>query len=71
MRVPFSQVFAVAVNGSVSPRVPVSVNGISMGPGVSFGTGVSFGGVDLAGLNGQDLEVDIQQGVYVLTGHYQ
>jgi hypothetical protein len=35
-------------NGSWSPVRPITLNGITMGPGVAFTPGVSFGGVDLA-----------------------
>lgn len=35
-------------NGSWSPKVPVKVGAVTMGPGVSFSEGVQFGGVDLA-----------------------
>jgi hypothetical protein len=70
MRVPFSQLFQVNSDGSVSPKAPVHINGVTMGPGVSFGRGVSFGGVELAALQGKDLEVEQRDGVYVLTGVY-
>lgn len=35
-------------DGSWSPVHPVTINGVTMGPGVAFREGVSFGGVDLA-----------------------
>ena len=37
-------------DGSWSPVRPVTLNGVTMGPGVSFNPGVSFGGVDLASI---------------------
>lgn len=37
-------------NGSWSPRVGVTINGISMGPGVAFNRGVAIGGIDVAAL---------------------
>ena len=70
MRVSYSDLFAVGADGSVSPRVQVRINGVMMGPGVAFGRGVQFGGVDLAALRGKDLEVDVQNGVHVIEGHY-
>ena len=70
MRVPYSQVFQVNPDGSVSPRVAVHINGVQMGPGVAFGGGVSFGGVDLAALKGKDLDVEVSGGIYHIKGHY-
>lgn len=70
MRLPYSQLFDVHPDGSVSPRVVVNVNGVTMGAGVAFGGGVQFGGVDLAALRGTDLEVEVENGVHVVKGHY-
>lgn len=70
MRVPYSQIFAASQDGSVTPRVPVSIGGVTMGPGVSFGRGVSFGGVDLAALRGHDLDVEVVDGTYVIKGYF-
>lgn len=70
MRTSFDTIFTRNSDGSISPRVGVHINGVSMGPGVAFGRGVSFGGVDLATLQGRDLETEIQGGVYVIKGVY-
>jgi hypothetical protein len=40
-------------NGSWSPVRPVTINGVTMGPGVAFAPGVAFGGVDLAAVLNQ------------------
>jgi len=40
-------------DGSWSPVRPVTLNGVTMGPGVAFTPGVSFGGVDLGSLLNQ------------------
>jgi hypothetical protein len=40
-------------NGSWSALKPITLNGISFGPGVAFTAGVSFGGVDLASILNQ------------------
>jgi len=40
-------------NGSWSPVRPITLNGVTMGPGVQFMPGVSFGGVDLASILNQ------------------
>ena len=70
MRVSFDQVFQTNIDGSVSPKMPVFVGGVTMTPGVSFTTGVSFGGLDIASLRGKDLEVDQSNGVTTIKGHY-
>lgn len=71
MRVKFSEVFAIGVNGMISPKLPVNIGGVQMGPGVSFGGGVAFGGIQLASIAGHDLEIDrAPNGVVTLKGHY-
>ncbi len=69
MRKRFSELFEVQ-GGAISPKVPVNINGVGMGPGVSFGGGVLFGGVDLTKFIGKDFEVELQNGVYVVKGVY-
>jgi len=72
MRVPYDQIFQVNADGSVSPRMPVSVGGITMGgPGISFNVGVSFGGVDIASLRGKDIEIERQADAVIIKGFYQ
>ena len=70
VRVPFTQVFQVNPDGTVTPRAPVQIGGIQMGPGVTFGRGVQFAGVDLAAIQGSDLEVTTQGSLSVITGYY-
>ena len=60
MLVSFDQLFSIQ-NGMISPRVPVSINGVTMGPGVSFGGGVAVG---------RTFDVDVVGGVYVLKSAY-
>lgn len=57
VRVHFEDVFAVTADGSFSPKVPVDINGVQMGPGVTFGGGVQFGGFALSQAAGHDLGV--------------
>lgn len=71
VRVPFESVFIVHSSGLISPRAPVQVGGIRMGPGVSFGRGAIFAGVELAALVGHELEVTyLTDGVTQLLGVY-
>ncbi|MGF6243480.1 hypothetical protein P3T42_005244 [Paraburkholderia sp. GAS38] len=57
VRVHFEDVFAVTADGSFTPKVPVDINGVQMGPGVTFGGGVQFGGFALSQAAGHDLGV--------------
>lgn len=70
MRVPFSQVFQINPDGSVSPKVPVHINGVSMGVGVSFTQGVSFGGFDITTIKGRDLDIEKQGDIVIIKGHF-
>lgn len=56
-RVPYTTVFRVNRDGSVSPRVPIRFKGISMSGNQSFNRGVSFNGVDFAAMQGHDISV--------------
>lgn len=67
-KAPFNAIFQVNANGSVSPRTPVSVNGITMAPGVSFGEGVLFGGLDLAAMKDKTFLVERQGDLLVIKG---
>lgn len=69
MKKHFDELFAIE-NGMIKPKVPIHINGVTMGPGVSFGNGVSFGGVDLTKYVGKYFDVEIQNGVNVIKGVY-
>lgn len=70
MRVGFWQLFGRTADGSITPRVLLSIGGVTLSPGVSFRAGVSFSGVDLAVLAGRDLEVEQYGAVVSIVGHY-
>ena len=65
----FDDVFHVE-GGRISPRIPVQIGGVTMGPGVSFGRGVSFSGVDLSNYVGKDIAGYIENGVMIIKGFY-
>jgi hypothetical protein len=65
----FSDVFNTD-NGRISPRIPVRIGGVTMGPGVSFGGGVSFSGVDLSKHLGKDIAGYVENGVFIIKGFY-
>ena len=45
-RMHYSDIFRDNPNGTISPKVYVQLNGVTMGPGVTFGKGIAFGGVN-------------------------
>lgn len=69
MKMHFDELF-INQNGMVNPKVTVHINGLTMSPGVSFGGGVSIGGFDLTQFIGKYLEVELQNGVYVIKKVY-
>lgn len=66
----FHDVFHVD-NGRISPRIPIRIGGVTMGPGISFGGGVSFSGIDLSQYLGKDIAGYIENGVFIIKGFYQ
>jgi hypothetical protein len=70
MRMHFDSLFATN-NGMVTPKVPISIGGVSFGPGVGFSVnGVSFGNVSISQMVGKWLEVQVVNGVHVITAVY-
>lgn len=63
----YDQVFTVNLNNTITPKIPVRIGGVTMGPGVSFGNGVLIGGVNLFDYRGKNLEGYIDNGVFVLN----
>jgi hypothetical protein len=57
-------------NGMISPKIPVQIGGVTMGPGVSFGGGISFSGVDLSKHLGKDIGGYIENGVLIIKGFF-
>jgi hypothetical protein len=70
MRINFNQIFNVNADGSISSKEKtIRIGGIQFGPGARF-KGVSFSGIDLSKYIGRDLELRIEDSVYVITGIY-
>ena len=65
----FSDIFNVD-RGRISPRIPIRIGGVTMGPGVSFGGGVSFSGIDLSQYVGKDIAGYVENGVFIIKGFY-
>ena len=69
VRVKYDQVFNINTNNTditITPKVPVRIGGVTMGPGVSFGDGVFIGGVNLVDYRGRDIEGYVDGGMFVI-----
>lgn len=69
-RMQYSDIFRDNPNGTISPKVYVQLNGVTMGPGVLFGKGIAFGGVNLFDYRNKDLEIELINDVYIIKGFY-
>lgn len=74
-RVPFLEIFNEYPDGSLSPRVPIEVNGALFKPGVVFQKGVIFGGVDFQLYKYRDIAFqrkanDTYQNIHQIVGFY-
>ncbi len=70
-RMNFNQIFIVHSDGSIEPRFPVRVGGVSFGPGVRFGKGVSFSGIDFSLFMGKEFQVRREGQIINILGVYQ
>ena len=66
--VEYNQVFTINPNGTISPRIPVRIGGITMGPGVSFGSGVLIGGLNLIEFKNRNIQGYVDNGMFVIKG---
>jgi hypothetical protein len=67
----FNEIFFIHPDGSIEPRFPVQVGGVSFGPGVRFGKGVSFSGIDFSLFIGRDFQVRRDGQIINILGIYQ
>ncbi len=70
MRVPFSAIFNIKGNGTVTPRTPIEFNGAELSTDESLSEDASVGGTNLGTLKGHDLEVSESNGFISINGHY-
>ena len=70
-RYKFWDIFHRLPNGALTPTRPISVGGVTFGPGVSFSSGVTFGGIDFTQYQGKDIAADEKDGILVIQGIYQ
>ena len=70
MKIHFKDIFSVTPNG-ISPRTPMRIRGVVIGPGITFGGGVSFGGINLGQYVNNYLEIEqTSDGLVELIGIY-
>ena len=68
MQFKFLDIFQENPDGSLTPKKPIAVNGITFGLGTSFQRGVAFGGIDFHLYKYHDILADEENGVLVITG---
>lgn len=66
----FYEIFRQNPDGSLTPKRPIFINGISFGPGVSFTRGVLFGGVNIFNFLGKDIAGLEDSGMLKIQGYY-
>ena len=69
-RYKFLDVFQENIDGSLTPRRQIHVNGVTFGPGATFQKGVAFGGIDFHLYKYWDIAGIEQNGVLNITGFF-
>ena len=67
----FRDVFQENADGSLSPKVRINLNGVTLGPGVYFNRGVAFGGVDLFQYKNLDIAGDLKNNILDIKGFFK
>lgn len=70
----FRDVFDESTDGSLSPQMPIEVNGIVFAPGAVFQKGVAYGGIDFHLYKYRDIAVqsdDMSEGPVKILGFFQ
>lgn len=70
MRIPFSNLFTSLPDGSFSPLRKARIRGIDLKPGLWIGEGVTIFELEVIGLRGRDLEVEVDQGITLVKAAY-
>ena len=70
-RYKFSDILQENPDGSLSPRVRINVNGVTLGTEVTFRQGVAFGGIDFFEHKNQDTAAEEQNGILIIRGFYK
>jgi len=70
LRFKFSDIFQKNSDGSLTPKVVISVNGITFGPGILIREGIAVGGVDLFKYQKNDVAIEKNEGINKIIGFY-
>ncbi len=70
MRIPSSSIFTANGDGTYTTSKTIKIGGVTLS-NITFSKGVKIGSTDLTYFVGRDLEVENQNGVYVITGYYE
>jgi len=70
LRVQFSDIFEVDLNGTVRPLTPVHIGAMTIGRGETLTRGMVVGGMDIAAMIGHDLEIETAPTGVVLIAIY-
>ncbi|MFC1663945.1 hypothetical protein ACFL0A_02375 [Patescibacteria group bacterium] len=70
MRIHSSLIFDTNKDGTYTITKPTKIGGV-MFDNIIFSRGVKVGGIDLTTLIGKDLNVEKQNGVYLIKGYYE
>jgi len=70
-RFKFSDVFQENPDGSLTPKIRISVNGVSFGPGgMTFNKGVAFGGIDFHQYKNLDIAGEYVDDILLIKGFF-
>ena len=67
----FSDIFQQNLDGSLSPKVTINVNGIQIGPGTTFAPGASFAGIDFFKFKNRPIAIEKIGDIFHVRGFYQ
>jgi hypothetical protein len=70
-RYKFSDIFQDNPDGTLSPKIKISINGAVLGPGLTFKPGVVFGGIDFYLYRNLDVAGEYVGDTLNITGFYK
>lgn len=69
-RIPSSSILRTNANGTVETTQLIRIGGVSLAPGTILNPGQIIAGIDLTQYPRNDFEIDVKDGVLVITGIY-
>ncbi len=67
----FLDVFQENIDGSLSPKIKINVNGVLLGPGVVIGPGVVFAGIDFHQYKYLDIAGEYIDDTFLIKGFFK